>query len=633
MGTKISELPNGQRISPLSGTISLEACDIGAITPGTGEFTTITSTSGNVLITEKNFGALVDGTTNDAAAITAISNAWYASRRTNPAPGANSNKLGTYPFMEFTPGDTLITSAQAMLPSTFTTRTVGMGWKGLGTAAENQILYQPSVAGPLLYNNDAVLQLRMQNLSYNCNSATSDFIDSVSTGGAQDYGFTDVTWNGTWQYGLHLTGTNTNSEMFFNNCAVSGDWTAFLYGDTSDQFLNYWFNQCKLGNITGYLARMVKGGHLKFNECDFSGYQPSVANTLFSLEGATHSLGVCSFVDNGSRYELKTVNAKVMYSEWPQGIIAFNKADFSSQTNISGATTFVTHEFQYINVAGAVVKFDQCLLMGQHKYQAQNTSWAAKKIVTYDNCTNNNFADFYDMFDISMVSGSNTGGLPTPVLRNCRGLQTAFASVTGWAATTVYPAGTTRRSGVWLYTTAAGGTSGSTRPYGSGTFNDGGITDWVSQTVYNPIVYVVEGAVGGNNLPVATNAVRTVTVKGISGGWPIRADASTPGFADVVLPPNSIIKNIRLSCPAGASSEASVGTFSVTTDENVPTELLPAYTTPGNISSGFSVEINGIDYNVGTSLNTRHILFKAGTDVTGSAAVHPAVCEIDYIGF
>lgn len=584
------------------------------------------------IITVKDFGAVENGTSDDTAAYTAIRNAWEAAIRTNPAPGANSNKLGGYPGMGVPPGSSLITSAQAFLDSGFTTRTVGMEWRGMGSSAECQILYQPSAPGALFYNNDAVIGLRLGNLSFNANSATSDFMSSVSSGGAQDYGFKDVTWNGTWQYGLHLTGTNNNSEMFWNNCLLQGDWTAFLYAETSDQFLNYWFNQSKLVAFTGYLARMVKGGHIKLNECDISAYQPSVANTLISLEGTSHNQGVCCFIDSGSRYELKNTNAKVMYSEWPQGIISFNQVDYSSQVGISGATSFVTHEFQYANILGPVVNFDKCNLMGKHKYQAQNSSWDAKKQVVYDNCMNANFADFYDMFDISLTSGSNTGGLPAPQLRNCRGTATAWHTVSGWAANTIYAAGATVRSGVWLYTTAGGGTSGTTRLFGSGTKNDGGISDWVSQSVYNPIVYVVEGAVGGNNLPVAINAVRTVTIKGVSGAWPIRVDASTPGFADVVLPPNSIIKNIRLSCPAGASSEASVGTFLITTDENSPTTLL-TYTTPGNISLGFFVELNGLDYSVGTSLNTRHILFEAFTDVTGSAAVHPAVCEIDYIGF
>lgn len=584
------------------------------------------------IINVKDFGAVAGGIINNATSLINIRDAWEASRRTNAAPSSNSNKLGTYPFMEINPGDYLVTSAQAMLQSTFTTRTLGMGWKGVGTAAECQILYQPTVAGALLYNNDAVLQLRMRDLGFNCNSSTSDFIDSVSSGGAQDYGFTDVTWNGTWQYGLHLTGTNNNSEMFWNNCFIQGAWTAFLFADTSDQFLNYWFNQCKINNITGTFTRMLKGGHVKINECDFSGYQPSIASILFSLEGASHARGVCSFIDSGSRYELKTTNAKVMYSEWPQGIISFNQIDYSSQIAISGAATFITHEFQFINVQGAVINFDKCNLMGKHKYQAQNSSWDKKKQVIYDSCSNDNFADFYDMFDISLTTGSNIGGLPAPILKNCRGAQTTWASVTGWAANTVYPPNTTRRSGVWLYTTANGGTSGTTRIYGSGTKSDGGITDWVSQSVFNPIVYVVEGAVGGYNLPVATNARRSLTMKSISGTWPVRADASTPGFADVLMPPNAIVKNIRLSCAPNASGQASVGTFSVTTDENSPVDLLPIFTTSGNIKDGFVATAANIDYNCGTSLNTRHLLFKVGANVTGAIG-HPSYCEIDYLGF
>src|SRR5690606_11457204 len=159
---------------------------------------------------------------------------------------------------------------------------------------------------------------------------------------------------------------------------IHGDWTAFVYSKDSDQFLNFWMNRGGVWSFTGNLFKMTKGGHIKIEGTDFSGYEPASENYLFRLEGASHALAVCAFTCKDARFELKTEHAKVMYSEWPQGIITFDSVDMSSQATQSYSSTFVPFYFNYLNVAGPLVAFRNCSLMGKHQFRAASNDFETR---------------------------------------------------------------------------------------------------------------------------------------------------------------------------------------------------------------------------------------------------------------
>lgn len=583
--------------------------------------------SAAIYIDDTPYNAVGDGVTDDTAAFVAAREVWKAAKRTNLAPGANSNKLGGPPII-MRAKSYLIKSPQAFMDSGYTTRTAGMEWIGLGPLGGTQILYQPTAPGPLFYNNDAVLGIRFKNISFDCNDPASDWMYSTSAGGAQDVECDNCTWTGQWRYGNHLAGTNNNSEMRWVDSMIAGTWTAFLFSETQDQFLNYWFQRCKVQLTLGYLARMTKGGNLKLQHCDFSGYSPASSNYLFYLEGFTHANGICNFVLRDSRMELKNANALVMKCEWPQGNVVFDNVDMESQVGVAHSPTFVPFDFNFQNIGGPQISFSNSSLMGIHHYHISSSSQSHKKTVSYENCNNKAFRDFYDMFTFAIDSGSNVGGYPVIQTRKCKGLQESFSSVyTTWAATTAYNVDDIRRSGVWVYKCTVAGTSGTVQPLGAGTIVDNTVT-WVSQGLYETHAYVTEAGLLWDKTAVAASERKFATIRNATGQWPARISSTLKGTVRVILPPNSIITGITLNLPAGVLTQGSPGTYVVKTDEVSPTTFIN-FTSPGNLSAGFSTSYSGF-FSTGTALDKRSILLEAGTDVT-QFALHPALCMVEYL--
>jgi hypothetical protein len=111
---------------------------------------------------------------------------------------------------------------------------------------------------------------------------TSDW----DTGNNQDLKFKNVEWLGAWDYGIRLTGdaeANLNSEMVFRDCAFGnsasfakgwfvsgddgvsdpeGDGSANVVHAQEDQFLNYWFENCKFEASHGRYIVLNRGGNV-----------------------------------------------------------------------------------------------------------------------------------------------------------------------------------------------------------------------------------------------------------------------------------------------------------------------------------------------------------------------------------
>ena len=381
-------------------------------------------------VSVKDFGAIGDGVTDDSTAF-ALAVA-YANSVSVPASVLNSNRSGRVKL--YVPAGRYRLTQPIIRSTDFSSgRTAGFALVGDGPYM-TEILYEPAGTDPLFYNNDKLLFLRISGLLFYANAPSVELMYSTSSGGGQDYRFDDCVFAGVWSYGLRLKGSNTNSEVSFEKCSYFGTWTAFLFGEDSDQFLNYWFTECKYWCSSMWM-KMTKGGNIKISNCDVSGYQPSVETYLFRLEGASHSNGMCSFVCHATRFELKNTNAKIIYSEWPQGNILFSGADTESQS--SAVAAFNTALFSFINVPGPVIQWINCSLMGTHTYASSGSSQFNQiPRISYDNCFITQFAKPEEF--LIRTHGTNYGGRPVARFYNSRGNGAAgtyevFDSDQGWA--------------------------------------------------------------------------------------------------------------------------------------------------------------------------------------------------------
>ena len=219
--------------------------------------------------------------------------------------------------------------------------------------------------------NDTLLNVIFKDIVFVSDSNDFILFNNISNGGTQGLKFIDCAFKGTYEYVYHLTGSNVNSEMVFNYCEMTGSWLAFLYTETSDQFLNYWFTNCKYWCSSKFI-KAPKGGHFKLQNCDISGYQPENETYLYELGAGSGAYGVQTFIDNGSRYELKSTNSKVITSNWDQGQIVFSNCDFSSSVSLHNASSNV-YKFIHNSNTPSIIKFDNCKLLGKFYLDGNGT--------------------------------------------------------------------------------------------------------------------------------------------------------------------------------------------------------------------------------------------------------------------
>ncbi len=304
----------------------------------------------------KDIGAVGDGVTDDTSAfLAAIGFAEAQATRAALGDVNGSSDIGGNVVITLPPGRFLVTAKEALIRSSFNNKRTGLSFVGAGSPL-TEILYNPSTLDggtpetPLAVN-DAWLWLRFRGIKFSCHSdaAGATFMHSNSIQAQQNYTFDDCEWNGSWGRAFYLTGTNNNSEFRFNSCqAFAFKNGPFLESVDSDQFLNYWFDKFLYWSSYYPIIKMTKGGHVSFRDVDVSDWGSglgvgSAPNECYIAEllGTTHGRGVCHFRVNGLRVEAKNVNAKLLYSQWPQGAISLTGVDYSSQAGaLSHAATF-----------------------------------------------------------------------------------------------------------------------------------------------------------------------------------------------------------------------------------------------------------------------------------------------------
>ncbi|MBT2446507.1 hypothetical protein J7F03_05300 [Streptomyces sp. ISL-43] len=147
-------------------------------------------------------------------------------------------------------------------------RAQGLTIRGIGKRSSEIVMTGPE---PLLVNADRWMGVRFYDVSFRSTNPRASFLYSSSTGGAEDWGFTNCEWRGTWRYGIGLDGpaaSNCNSEWTFTGCHVNGSYdVAFLWSGMTahaaqDQFLNFSFRDCKVEYDHGDFLRFDKGGFI-----------------------------------------------------------------------------------------------------------------------------------------------------------------------------------------------------------------------------------------------------------------------------------------------------------------------------------------------------------------------------------
>jgi hypothetical protein len=366
----------------------------------------------------KSFGAKGDGVTDDSQAfINAI--AYAESKSVSDTSGGNSNNRGN--IVIYIPAGTyVIKSSEALMRSTFTTRTAGLIIKGAGKFV-TEIQFNPTTTNSyLLNNNDAWLHLSISDISFVCNDSTSNFMKSVSSGGAQNYTFERCVWLGSWNYGFYLDGGNNNSEFTWYHCNFNGAWNKGVYvpATGSDQFLNYNFFAVNFEVSQGDFLHFEKGGNINIWGGSYIHYGAN-GGTFFKLYGNAHSYGVQRFLCTGARMEHRVSTSVLIDSQWNDGSISFISVDTSAESFVSGSGTWITAKFTSGNQKMPVIKFDGCMLMGTHQFAYSTSSWNYPHNVAYENCEMSvgKPSDF-----IVYSGGSNVGGKPTIKFRNCRGI-------------------------------------------------------------------------------------------------------------------------------------------------------------------------------------------------------------------
>ena len=282
-------------------------------------------------------------------------------------------------------------------------------------------------------NKDPLLGITFSDIDFVGFNNQCNLFYSASSGGAQDYYFERCNFRGDFNNIFTLRtyeelgedGDN-NSEWGFMKCSFGGKVNTILDitgSNTSDQFLNYWFDQTKFWIEEGTIINADKGGHFKFNNCDWSGYRPSQETYYFKLNATSSSRGVNDFRIINGRFEMKNSNARVLKSNWQHGNIEIT-ADFGSQAPPQFAGVNMKHfEFNFQGASNTSfnslnINFRNSIMMGHHEFNYGNNAWRGTGRVSYENCSFPYRNSLDGFIDINHNGNNNKSGIANIEIKN-----------------------------------------------------------------------------------------------------------------------------------------------------------------------------------------------------------------------
>jgi Pectate lyase superfamily protein len=378
----------------------------------------------------RDFGAVGDGVTDDSAAFLAA----FTAAASNSLTTFTSNARGTRTI--YIPSGTyIITQPENFMAPDLGSAIDGIKWRGDGRES-TAIVYNPSGSNTnMLHNDNNYLDLTFEDMTFYSESATATWMFSKSTGQAQNYIFNRVNWNGTWTYGLNLTGTNTNSEMTWFHCGIHGNWTAFLFvgsavGAGGDQFLNYNFFATQVETLTGNFIDMSYGGSINVWGGSFihegSGTQTTSSPQCFFRLGASGDFpgnGTPRLLVQGIRVEHRHNASSLIQCDWPWGEVSFIGCSTDVwATLLTTPTAVIEAQFGIGNGSYPIISFDKCSLMGIHEYHFGGNSWNSRTSIEYKSCwiTNATNAAAFISY-INDDSNGNLSGQPPVKFTKCIG--------------------------------------------------------------------------------------------------------------------------------------------------------------------------------------------------------------------
>lgn len=404
----------------------------------------------NALITGIWYGGwfgISRSSADNSAAFTGLQKAISARIQTSSS-GLTSNRIGLASVI-LPAGELYVKTPKAVLDSAnWSGRTIGLCYSGVD-ANNTIIVYEPTTAGDMIYNNDNLLFLTFKNMGFmgknadDASGASNWMYSYNNNGGAQGLIVENVRFGGKWLKGTYLEGINNNSEHSYLNVFWSGcDHEDWLYSPTtsgggSDQFLNYWFTACRYWSCTGRWINLKSGGHVHINNCDVSDWAPTVDKHLIRFDQATHAYGITTLRIKGLRTEQKTDYAHVLYCRWEQGIIEVEGLDCSSQHFNEGGTIDPDAEHIYIEYSASIiapqVSFKSCRFMGKMRVVTSVGAFSEPVVLSLENCELMT-VDRPDKFFIFDGASGNLGSLPVVRGRACRclGAGTGVQVVSDW---------------------------------------------------------------------------------------------------------------------------------------------------------------------------------------------------------
>jgi len=363
----------------------------------------------------KSAGAVGDGVIDDSESFKAAFDI-IVGGAVMPRMGSNA-LLGKKIYIPDTDEYYRIAQPQMVMSNLGSARSYGLTFEGESVGIE--VFFDYDGDDYLLYNNNQFLFVRFKNLYFSCESNLAKFLYSTGNGGAQDYYYDDVTWNGRWEKLFVLRGQNNNCEWGLLKCSVTASVRDVMMDVAeSDQFLNYWFVMSKIWLYDGQCVRASAGGHFKFDNCDWSGLSPNMelnksvnGGHLFELLGSTHARGVCDFHIKGGRFEHKNLHSKLIYCEWNQGHVKI-EADtlstyYSSMKGYDTLNPVETVVFNRGNTQGPIVEISGSH-QGVHKYISDNYAFNYPAVANYSN-VQTPWQSINDFIKSEVVNGNNAG--------------------------------------------------------------------------------------------------------------------------------------------------------------------------------------------------------------------------------
>ncbi|MFF3846926.1 glycosyl hydrolase family 28-related protein [Streptomyces sp. NPDC002328] len=379
------------------------------------------------VINVADLGAVGDGRTDDSGAFIAAYT--LAAARVTRGVGRT--------VIEIPAGEYLITRPHALLngvpplgPAS------GLRFSGAGKRMTT-LVFRPA-QGPGSYlcrNEDIWSNVSFERMQFRSATPGASFFDSYSTGKAQDYRFSECEWMGEWEYGIALSGTNTNSEMRWEACRVGGGYRkAFLYSgltrrgqadpNDQDQFLNYWFTDMKVEYEWGNFLEFPYGGSITCRGGSYiiTGTRPQsteeygTTSTFFRFPVTGHHDSVQRFHAQDIRFEVRNPDVRIIDSAWRSGTVHFSDCDDTGIAFKDFSSEVRAHRYT-VGPRGPLVRYESCQLAGRHEYRTSEEQDSLPTVARYDMCLlrshsqdeflvaegleRSGFVDFVDCLDVA----------------------------------------------------------------------------------------------------------------------------------------------------------------------------------------------------------------------------------------